>query len=164
MVFSVVPWRPGGGTPGNSWWGCAARFSKSWPYFRPKNVIFHTRFQMVSIPPFGPGGGHKTQPYMFKYFEFTLVPIPDSRPKWAHSTSVLRPKRCKSTTLCGGTYLYGLCKGVPPPPPPHPPGLKKAALPKRRLRLFWIASILQFSNSHQVTTLHRDFNLYCATE
>ena len=24
---------------------CAARFSKSWPYFRPKNVIFHTRFQ-----------------------------------------------------------------------------------------------------------------------
>ena len=28
----------------NSWWGCAARFSKSWPYFRPKNVIFHTRF------------------------------------------------------------------------------------------------------------------------
>ena len=26
-----------GGTPGNSWWRC--------PYFRPKNVIFHTRFQ-----------------------------------------------------------------------------------------------------------------------
>ena len=22
--------------------GCAARFSKSWPYFRPKNVTFHT--------------------------------------------------------------------------------------------------------------------------
>ena len=38
---------PGGGgvIPGNSWWGCAARFFKSWPYFRPKNVIFHTRFQ-----------------------------------------------------------------------------------------------------------------------
>ena len=32
-------------TPGNSWWGYAARFSKSWPYFRTKNVIFHTRFQ-----------------------------------------------------------------------------------------------------------------------
>ena len=29
-------------SPGNSWWGCAARFSKSWPYFRPKNIIFHT--------------------------------------------------------------------------------------------------------------------------
>ena len=25
--------------------GCAARLSKSWTYFRPKNVIFHTRFQ-----------------------------------------------------------------------------------------------------------------------
>ena len=36
---------PGGeSTTGNSWWGCAARFSKSWPYFRPKNVIYHTRF------------------------------------------------------------------------------------------------------------------------
>ena len=35
--------KPGEGTP---WWGCAARFSKFWPYFRPKkNVNFHTRFQ-----------------------------------------------------------------------------------------------------------------------
>ena len=43
----------GGDIPGNSWWGCAARFSKSWPYFRPKNIIFHTRFQtcpLKSIP------------------------------------------------------------------------------------------------------------------
>ena len=23
-----------GGTPKNSWWGCIARFSKSWPFFR----------------------------------------------------------------------------------------------------------------------------------
>ena len=44
--------------------GCAARFSKSWPYFTPKDVIFHTRFQtwpLKSIPVFKPGGGHKTQ-------------------------------------------------------------------------------------------------------
>ena len=34
-----------GGTPGNYWWGCAAPFSKSLPYFRPQNVIFRTRFQ-----------------------------------------------------------------------------------------------------------------------
>ena len=51
---------PGGekGTPGNSWWRCAARFLKSWPDFRPKNVIFHTRFQtrpLKSIPVFKPG-------------------------------------------------------------------------------------------------------------
>ena len=30
--------------PGNSWWGCAAWFPKSSPYFRPKKVIFQTRF------------------------------------------------------------------------------------------------------------------------
>ena len=43
--------------PGNSWWGCAARFSKSWIYFRPKHVIFYTRFQtwpLNSIPILGP--------------------------------------------------------------------------------------------------------------
>ena len=27
-------------TPENSWWGCAARFSKSWPFFRPKKFHF----------------------------------------------------------------------------------------------------------------------------
>ena len=40
----------------NSWWRCAAWFSKSWPYFRPKNVIFHTCFQtrlaLKSVPIF----------------------------------------------------------------------------------------------------------------
>ena len=48
----------GGGTPGKSWWGCAAQFSKSWPYFRPKNVFFCTHFQtrpLKSIPVFRPG-------------------------------------------------------------------------------------------------------------
>ena len=39
----IPPKEGGGGTPGNSWWGCATRFSKSWPYFRL--VIFPTRFQ-----------------------------------------------------------------------------------------------------------------------
>lgn len=36
---------PRGGTPRNSWWGCAARVFISRPYFRPKHAIFHTRFQ-----------------------------------------------------------------------------------------------------------------------
>ena len=48
-----------GGTPGNSWWGCAARFSKSWSYFGPKNAIFHTSsFQtrpLKSLTVFRPG-------------------------------------------------------------------------------------------------------------
>ena len=36
-----------GDTFGNSWWGCAVavRLSNLTPYFRPKNVIFHTRFK-----------------------------------------------------------------------------------------------------------------------
>ena len=58
FISWLSPDPPGGGTPGNSWWGCAARFSKSWPYFRPKNVIFHTCFQtrpLTSIPVFRPG-------------------------------------------------------------------------------------------------------------
>ena len=57
-VSQVVPLpgvgRGGVGTPGNSWWRCATQFSKSWPYFRPKNVIFHTR-PLKSIPVFRPG-------------------------------------------------------------------------------------------------------------
>ena len=45
--------RPGGGTPWNFWWECAARISKS----RPKNVVSHTRFQtwpQKSTPVFRP--------------------------------------------------------------------------------------------------------------
>ena len=37
-----------------------------------------------------------------------------SRPKWAESQPVFRPKRRKNHTLWGGTYPYGLYKGVPP--------------------------------------------------
>ena len=42
--------------------------------------------------------------------------IPDSRPKWAKCIPVFRPKRRKNPTWWGGTYVYGLYKGVPPPP------------------------------------------------
>ena len=47
-----------GGTPGNSWWGCAAQFLKSLPDLTPKNVIVHARFQtrpLKSILVFRPG-------------------------------------------------------------------------------------------------------------
>ena len=41
--------------------------------------------------------------------------IPDSRTKWAKCRPVFRPKRLKNIyILRGGTYLYGLYKGVPP--------------------------------------------------
>ena len=39
---------PRGGTPGNSRWRCAARFSKSWLYFRPKKCHFSSRFSDVA--------------------------------------------------------------------------------------------------------------------
>ena len=62
--------RPGG-TPGKSWWGYAARSSKSGHYFRPKNVIFVTRFQtwpLKSIPVFRPGvSTSQNATYMFTY-------------------------------------------------------------------------------------------------
>ena len=35
-------WGGGGGTPGNSLWACAAQLSKSWPYFRPKILLFRS--------------------------------------------------------------------------------------------------------------------------
>ena len=44
--FSNTVGSGGGCTPKNlGWGGFAARFSKSLPYFTPKDVIFHTRFQ-----------------------------------------------------------------------------------------------------------------------
>ena len=49
---------PGGVPLGIFGGGVPARFSKSRPDFRPKNVIFHTRFQtrpLKSIPVFRPG-------------------------------------------------------------------------------------------------------------
>ena len=50
MHSSLEKFSPGG-THGNSWWGCAARFS----LFQTNNVIFLTRFQtrpLKSIPVF----------------------------------------------------------------------------------------------------------------
>ena len=54
-----APKFPRGGAPGNSWWGCAVPFFfKSWPDFRPKNVILQTRFltrTLKSLTVFRPG-------------------------------------------------------------------------------------------------------------
>ena len=33
FFLALLPWWA---IPGKSWWGCTARFSKSWPYFRQK--------------------------------------------------------------------------------------------------------------------------------
>ena len=46
--------------------------------------------------------------------------IPEFRRQLAKSIRILGPKRCKTRTIGGGTYLWRKYKGVPPPP--HPPG------------------------------------------
>ena len=43
------------------------------------------------------------------------ITIPNFRPKCSKSIPVFRPKRLKTHTLWGGTYLYSLNRGVPPP-------------------------------------------------
>ena len=47
-------------SPGNSWWGCAAQFSKSWPYFRLKNS------HLFSTPVFRPGAHFSNVPITFQ--------------------------------------------------------------------------------------------------
>ena len=36
------------GTPGKFWWGCACRFFKSWPYFKPKKQHFTSVSDLAS--------------------------------------------------------------------------------------------------------------------
>ena len=129
----------GAGTPGDSWWGCAVGFLKSRPYFRPKNVIFHTRFQTWAL-----GRNYAitciraqtkkffkliSNSHIFLFLsysfemeaiDFSYIPvvpsktIPDSRLKWAKCIQVFRAKQRKNPTRWGGTYLFGSYKGVPP--------------------------------------------------
>ena len=120
---------------------CAARLSKSWPDFRPKSVIVRTRFQTC---PFGrklyyhnSDWNAKKQilqiHFEFAYFSFFLTRLelkryihsytpvvpskttPDYRAKLPKAIPVCRPKRRKNPIRWGGTYPYGLYKGVPPP-------------------------------------------------
>ena len=66
-LLHIIARSRGVGTPGNSWWGCAARFSKSWNYFRPKNVIFHTLFQNLRKFYIRKGSAPRSNPLLFIY-------------------------------------------------------------------------------------------------
>ena len=51
LVLRLVCSRGGwgeGGTSGKSWWGCAARYSKSCPYFTPKMLFSHPFSDLAS--------------------------------------------------------------------------------------------------------------------
>jgi len=140
--FTLTTWRynqasgeegGGGRNPVNSWWGweCATRFSKSWPYFRPKNVIFHTRFQTCLL-----GRNYVIIPYIRaqtkKFFKLIFLELKRTfihsrrylenhtrfQTKMGKCIPVFWAKRRANPTRWGGTLLYSLHKGVPPPPLP----------------------------------------------
>ena len=127
----------GGGrpTPGNTWWGCAARFSISWPYFRPK--ILHTRFQSrplrnCVIITWVRTSTKKIRSlsYSFGIHSETINTFIHSCPivflenhalfqtkmgkVWPH-IPVFRLKQRKNHTLWGGTYLSWLQHEEVPP-------------------------------------------------
>ena len=111
LLANPIAAPPGGGgrTPGNSWWGYAARFSKSWPYFRPKKCNFPYPFSDLALRQklcynyIGKGGNKKIIQI------HSVVPsktIPDPWPKWAKRIPVLRPKGRNNPTRWGCRNLY----------------------------------------------------------
>ena len=99
-----------GGTPGKSWWGYAARSSKSGPYFRPKNVIFLTRFQtwpLKSLPFFRPGVSHKTQHTCLHRTEImsSLVRFECQQKDFLKSTSFRVPKGLMAPGLQDSNFI-----------------------------------------------------------
>ena len=111
---------PGGTSRKLIEWGCAARFLKPLPYFRPKSLIFPTLFQTWS-----PDGARRVTREMvlppnsiqFKTRVHKPYAISDQT-KWSKLIPYLRPRRLKNHTLWRRTYPYSLYKGLPPPPPP----------------------------------------------
>ena len=137
-MFMRDPW---GGYSKNSGWGCAARFSKLWLYFRPNYVIVHTPFQnwpRKSVPHFGlsfnittrfPGTGFRLHNAPLGAVWMSLVNVKITREtsesvpcqnhtlfqtKKAQTMPYLRLKQLENQTLKCGTYPYSIYIGVPP--------------------------------------------------
>ena len=134
-------WGGRGEGPGDSWWECAARFSKSWPYFRPKKSDFPHPFsdlvskklchhcldenakKKISYTPLririllllSNSFGVETT-HTFIHLRSFLDNHTRFQTKMAKFIPVFRPKRRKNPTRRGGTYLCGLYKESPPPP------------------------------------------------
>ena len=121
--FTPCSWPPEGGTPGNSWWGCAVRFSKSWPDFRPKKCHFphpfsvqiskiHTNFQTWSIlacSRLSDSGGGSPSSSRF-IFVFTLSQF--SGPKYLgawNSLGLIRQKLCHHYQIRAQTKKFVKC-------------------------------------------------------
>ena len=96
--------------------------------------------------------------FKFAYFSFfpysfgieminTLIhSIPNSRPKWAKCIPVSDQHGAKTLSDRGGTYLYGLYKGIPhhplPPTPPTPPASNTV---QSRLKFIFVTINPQFT-------------------
>ena len=123
----------GGGGYSPTWWGCAARFSKRWPYFRPKYIIFHTPFQTwprKSVPHFRPsfnittrfpGTGFHLHNAPLEAVWMSLVNVKVTRETNEHvpcqNHTLFQTKQLENHTLKCGTDPYCLYIGVPPHPP-----------------------------------------------
>ena len=115
------------------WAKQCTQLKEIWPYFRPKNVNFHSCFQMWPLK-FILLGRNSAKEFAFFFFflihlelkrqirvmrSYTPVirskTMPDFKPKWANCISVFnRPKKPKNHILWGGTYLYGFHKETSP--------------------------------------------------
>ena len=113
--------KPRGSTSGNSWWGCAAWLSKSWPYFRPKNVIFHTRSQTWTL---------KSIPF----------PISDQNGQSVYPSS---DQRGPKTIPFGAAHTY---KAYIREYPPHPHGISSTLKGSMSRGYCCFRSILCWSN------------------
>ena len=116
-----------GCTPGNSWWGCAVRFS---PHFRPKMLSSTPVFRpglwaeiMLSLLRLERKQKNSSNPFgicifLFLSYSFGIETINtfihsrsslknhnDSRPKWTKCIPVFRPNRRKNPTRWGGACL-----------------------------------------------------------
>ena len=138
LNLTMIP----GVTPGNSWWGCATQFSKSWPYFRPKKCHFHTRFQTWHLKKlchhivrlqrqqkdFSIIWSISNEHISLLSFSFGIETINTFicsssflenhtfmiPDQNGRTTPIFISKPSKNHTLWGGTYLEGKYKGVTP--------------------------------------------------
>ena len=97
-------------------WGCAARFLKPLPYFRPKSVIFPTLFQTWSK---------------------IWYPISDRKP-WSPARDRSAWQAVKARTWLVATHTHiDYIRVYPPPPHPFPPPGRKT------LCRLWVSLLTQ---------------------
>ena len=121
--FTPCSWSAKGGTTGNSWWGCGARFSESWPYWRPKKSHFphpfsdqiskiHTHFRtrpnLACSWPSDSWGDSQ----VFSRFIFVFSLSPFSGPNYLrgwNSLGLIRQKLCHHYQVRAETKKFSKC-------------------------------------------------------